>query len=39
MQPLHADFDEGGFPVHVPAPKLTYNTFAAPSYVNYLASP
>ena len=38
MQPLHADFDEGGFPMHIPAPKLPYNCFTAPSYVNYLAS-
>lgn len=39
MQPLHADFNEGGFPVHIPAPKLPYNCFTAPTYVNYLASP
>ncbi|KAH9983430.1 hypothetical protein BJV74DRAFT_619901 [Russula compacta] len=38
MQPLHADFDASGFPVHIPASKLTYNGFVPP-YVNYLSSP
>ena len=40
MQPLqHADFDASGFPMHVPAPKLAFNGFAAPPYINYLPSP
>jgi hypothetical protein len=38
MQPLDADFDAGGFPVHAPATKLTYTGFV-PQYVNYLHSP
>lgn len=39
MQPLQHGFDTGGFPVHVPAPKLGFNSFATPSYVDYLPGP
>ena len=40
MQPLqHADFDASNFPMHVPAPKLAFNGFPAPPYINYLPTP
>jgi hypothetical protein len=40
MQPLqHGDFDASGFPMHIPTPKLAFNGFAAPPYINYLRSP
>ena len=38
MQFLQADLDVSGFPVHIPAPKLSYSGFPSP-YVGDLPSP
>lgn len=39
MQPLQHGFETSGFPVHIPAPKLAFDSFSTPSYVNYMSGP
>lgn len=39
MQPLQHGFDTNDLPMHIPAPKLAFNSFATPPYVNYLQGP